>query len=53
MGGGGLFHEGAPKSERELMRERRERFARGERITGGGGRRRGKRVEEREDKKEE
>ncbi len=55
MGGGGLFHEGAPRSERDLMRERRERFARGERITGGGGggRRRGKRVEEHEVKDEE
>ena len=47
MGGGGLFHEGAPRSsERELMRERRERFARGERISGGTGRRRGRRTEE-------
>ncbi|MBM3129292.1 MAG: DNA-directed RNA polymerase subunit beta [Chloroflexi bacterium] len=52
MGGGGLFHEGGPRSERDVMRERRERFARGERITGGG-RRRGKRVEEREEKNEE
>jgi DNA-directed RNA polymerase subunit beta len=53
MGGGGLFHEGAPKSERELMRERRERFARGERITSGGGRRRGKRADSGEVKDEE
>jgi DNA-directed RNA polymerase subunit beta len=55
MGGGGLFHEGGPRSERDLMRERRERFARGERITGGsgGGRRRGKRAEEHEVKDEE
>jgi DNA-directed RNA polymerase subunit beta len=53
MGGGGLFHEGGPKSERELMRERRERFARGERITGGGGRRRGKRADNGEVKNEE
>jgi DNA-directed RNA polymerase subunit beta len=52
LGGGGLFHEGAPKSERELMRERRERFARGERITGVG-RRRARHVEERETKDEE
>ena len=55
MGGGGLFHEGGPRSERDLMRERRERFARGERITGGGsgGRRHGKRAEEHEVKDEE
>ncbi len=45
MGGGGLFHEGAPRTERDLMRERRERFARGERITGGA-RRRGKRSDD-------
>jgi DNA-directed RNA polymerase subunit beta len=54
MGGGGLFHEGARRSERELMRERRERFARGERIGGGGGHRRGRRpMEEHGDKDEE
>ena len=55
MGGGGLFHEGGPRSERDLMRERRERFARGERITGGSGgsRRHGKRTEEHEVKDEE
>ena len=55
MGGGGLFHEGGPRSERDLMRERRERFARGERITGGGGggHRRGKRAEEHDVKDEE
>ena len=52
LGGGGLFHEGAPKSERELMRERRERFARGERITGVG-RRRARHVEKHETKDEE
>jgi DNA-directed RNA polymerase subunit beta len=54
MGGGGLFNEGAPRSERDVMRERRERFARGENVPlGGGRRRRAKRAEEHEEKSEE
>ncbi len=41
FGGMVSLQEGAARSERELQRERRERFARGERI--GGGRRRNRR----------
>jgi len=45
MGGGGLFHEEMPRTERDVLSERRERFARGERITGTN-RRRSKRAAE-------
>ncbi len=50
MGGMGLLHEGFTRSERDLQRERRERFARGERITAPSRRR--KRGEEKDEESE-
>jgi DNA-directed RNA polymerase subunit beta len=52
MGGMGLLHEGSGgKTEHDLQRERRERFARGERI--GGGRQRNRRTAETRTNKDE